>query len=296
MIVAFGEILFDVYADRERLGGAPFNFIYHVIRLTGKGGLITRVGDDARGRAIQKFLSERRIDLHELQIDSEKPTGTAVVALDSQGIPTFTITADVAYDAIAPSDKAILLADGCDIFYFGTLAQRAATSQKTLHQVARRAKQCFLDVNLRQNFYTADVLRHSLELADVVKLNGDELTVIDQLLFTESFSIEAAARRLIQQFSLRQLAVTLGSDGSWMFSGKTKSFYQTKADRVVDTVGAGDGFAAMMCAGGLAGWKLDTVHRTASEFSAALCGIEGALPDDDRFYEPFRSLFSHASR
>ncbi|MBX7153140.1 carbohydrate kinase [bacterium] len=296
MIAAFGEIVFDVYPDRERLGGAPFNLIYHIIRLTGKGALISRVGNDERGQNVQKFLSDRHLDIHGLQIDSKKPTGTAVVQLNQDGIPSFTITGGVAYDAIATTPEAEALVESCELFYFGTLAQRSMASQNTLYQIVRRAKQSFLDVNLRQNFYSADLLRISLELADVVKLNYEELRIIDALLFSETFSIEAAALRLIRTFSLLQLAVTLGNEGSWIFAEGEKTFHQTTIDHVVDTVGAGDGFAAIMCAGRIAGWTQDMIHRTASEFSAALCGIEGALPEDDRFYEPFRSLFSHAHK
>jgi fructokinase len=290
-IAAFGEILYDVYPEQELLGGAPFNFIYHVRQLTGNGAFISCIGNDDRGKKITLFFGNRKIDGTYLQIDPHHPTGAALVTVNDAGVPTFTIADDAAYDFIEPDPEALSLASSCEVLYFGTLAQRSTTSRDTLHTLCEAASHCFLDVNLRQHFYTKEILQSSLDHADIVKLNDEELQTIHSLFFSEPFEPDHSALLLMKYFSLSHLAVTMGSEGSILFSTTEKHLQKSIAEKVIDTVGAGDGFAAMLCAGLLAGWPLEKIHRAASNFSAALCGIEGALPDDDTFYDTYRKLF-----
>jgi fructokinase len=287
MIAAFGEILFDVYLDEEHLGGAPFNFIYHIHKLTGEGSIISRIGDDERGRKIYKFLAEKGIDQSFLHIDEEHPTGTATVRLDSSGTPTFTIEENVAYDFIeTPSG----FDNGIDLLYFGTLAQRSTISRNTLEQLINNSHKCFLDINLRQQYYTREILERSFAAADIVKLNLEEFQTIHPLFSSESFELEENTRSFLKKFSLSHLAVTLGENGSCIFTENESHFHQTKTKNVIDTVGAGDAFSAMMCLGILKGLPLNEIHKAASDFSAALCGIKGALPVDDGFYEGYKKV------
>jgi len=288
MVAAFGEILFDVFPEQELLGGAPFNFLYHIQALTGNGRFISRIGNDERGGVIRAFLQQHSIDQQYVQIDLHRPTGTAVVQVNSEGIPSFTITEESAYDYIEYSSDSARGLLNCEMLYFGTLAQRNEMSRSTLHQLSRTADRCFFDVNLRQQYYSAEILHQSFVLADIVKLNTEELERVHALFFSTRFSMDSAPGELMEKFSLSHLAVTMGENGSWMWMPEGKHFHRTAAPRMVDTVGAGDGFAAVMCAGILKNLPLKTIHRLASEFSAALCGIQGALPPDSEFYLPYK--------
>lgn len=285
MIASFGEILFDVYPGRELLGGAPFNFLYHVHALTGSGIFISRIGNDDRGAAVRKYMELHSIDQRYVQIDIHKPTGAAFVRLDNAGIPAFTIAEETAYDFIEAENDTIEAMKECDMLYYGTLAQRSETSRTTLYALSREADRCFFDVNLRQQFYSTEVLQRSLVLADIVKLNSEELETIHPMFSSEPFDRDSAARSLLQKFSLSHLAVTDGENGSWLYTEDTVHHHSTTANSVIDTVGAGDGFAAVLCVGILNGLPLEKVHSLASGFSAKVCGINGALPKDALFYQ-----------
>ena len=287
MIAAFGEILFDMYPGEEHLGGAPFNFIYHIHKLTGGGSIISRIGNDERGKNIQQFLSLKGMDQRFLQIDKNRSTGTVSVRLNGTGIPTFSIEDEVAYDFIeAPPD----FEKEIELLYFGTLAQRSVVSRNALQQLSGKTRRRFLDMNLRQRYYTPDILQQSFAIADIVKLNLEELQTIHPLFFSEPFELKESAQLFLEKFTLSHVAVTMGEGGSWMLMNDESHFCKTKTDRVVDTVGAGDGFSALMCLGILRGWPLEQINRTASEFSTALCGTKGAVPENDEFYEPYRRL------
>lgn len=291
MITAFGEILYDVYPERELLGGAPFNFLYHIRALTGSGTIISRIGNDDRGSAIREFLNRHAIGQEFLQIDLHHPTGTAVVALSDAGIPSFTITEESAYDFIEQTPDADAALTNCEMLYFGTLAQRSEVSRSTLYALSQNAARCFFDVNLRQEYYSTEVLQRSLVLADIVKLNAEELHTIHSLFFSAPYSLDRSASELLSHFSLTHLAVTLGEDGSWIYTPESHDFHRTTVPHVRDTVGAGDAFAAMMCLGIMREWPLKHIHELASAFSADICGIDGALPASDDFYEQYRKHF-----
>ncbi len=291
MITAFGEILYDVYPERELLGGAPFNFLFHVHALTGNGTIISRIGNDDRGSMIRDFLDRHTIDQKCLQIDLHHPTGTAVVELGSDGIPSFTITEESAYDFIehTPDTDAALI--NCEMLYYGTLAQRSETSRSTLYALSQNADRCFFDVNLRQEYYSTEVLQRSLVLADIVKMNADELETIHSLFFSAPFALAPSAAELVSHFSLSHLAVTMGEYGSWIYTPESGDFQRTPVQHVRDTVGAGDAFAAMMCLGIMRGWPVEEMHERASAFSAEICRIDGALPDGNEFYQQYRKYF-----
>jgi fructokinase len=290
MIASFGEILFDVYPDRELLGGAPFNFLYHIHALTGDGLFISRVGNDERGKKIRSFLEQHSINREHVQIDLHHPTGAAFVAMDKNGIPSFTIAEETAYDFIEPDAAALDAVAASEMFYFGTLVQRSDASRTTLYELSRQAEQCFFDVNLRQHYYSTEILHRSLTLADIVKLNEQELRIVHSLFFSTPFSLDTSPLLLMEKFSLTHLAVTLGENGSWIWTPTEKYFHKTIASVVRDTVGAGDAFAAMMCLGIVKGWSVKLLHERASAFSAAVCGIDGALPPDNSFYDQYRKI------
>lgn len=293
-ILCLGEILYDVYPDQRRLGGAPFNFAYHLHRLGHDVAFVSRVGRDPDGESIERFLNERGVPDGFLQRDDTHPTGIVRVSLDDRGVPDFTIVAPAAYDFIAYEEVlAERLRGGPDLIYVGTLAQRHAVSRETIQRVlAERPDptRVFYDVNLRQDFYSRDLLERTLRESDVVKLNADEFELVCGM-FGIGGSEPDAAAGLRGHFAIASLCITKGGDGSSLYDGSGAHHWRIgeRPDRpIIDTVGAGDAFSALMTDGMLGGAAAEPVLERASEFALRICGISGALPDDPGFYDDFQ--------
>lgn len=289
-ILCFGEILFDVFPEYKQLGGAPFNFAYHLVQFGPQVAFVSRIGQDANGEEILSFLKERDFPTHYMQIDAEYPTGIVQVTLDDQRKPDFEITEGVAYDFIRMEDELSQFdLHSVDLLYFGTLCQRHAVSRQTIqHVLATRPEsvRVLYDMNLRQSFYTQEILRQSLLQADIVKLNDDEFACIS-MLFGLANQEDEAARQLMDTFSLTHLCITKGAQGSTLWEHSQKFDWQNPDDgslQVIDTVGAGDSFAAVLAYGILEHWPGERIIRQASQFAAAVCTIPGAIPDEETFY------------
>jgi fructokinase len=289
-IAAFGEILFDIYANSKSLGGAPLNFIYHINKLTGSGRIISRVGKDSLGREAIDFLNSQGVLTNNIQIDDEHQTGAAIISLNEKGEPTFNIEENRAYDFInIDDDTKSLISQNTECLYFGTLAQRNEVSRNTLQSFFNKNIKYFFDVNIRQKFFTKEILSSSLNVANVVKLNFDELKLLNELFVQEIFDIETASKNLIDKFNIELLAITKGADGSVMFRDGKVDEQKPEPWKVVDTVGAGDAFAAITCIGYLKEWSLDKINKLANEFAGQICLINGALPKDDSVYDRFKN-------
>ena len=289
-ISAIGEILFDIYPGRKTLGGAPFNFIYHIIKLTGSGNFISAVGNDVAGNEIIQFIRKNEINDGYIQIKEEYPTGAAVANLDENKIPHWEIITGTAYDHILrePSLQK-LLDEQTDCLYFGTLAQRAATSRETIQSLldSKRLK-FFCDLNIRQNYYSKEIIEKSLSAANVLKLNIDELKLVNDLLINKPFDIVELSKAIAGNYKIDLICVTMGEDGSYLISGDDVNLFKQSISNVVDTVGAGDAFAAILCLGYLSGWDIAKINKLSSEFASEIVMIEGALPKDDLIYEKFK--------
>ena len=294
VITSVGEILFDVYNGEKKLGGAPFNFIYHVIKLTGKGNFISRVGDDEFGREIISFMEKEKISSKYLQIDKEHGTGKAIANLDENKIPHWVIESNTAYDFIEQTNELDSLIKNSDCVYFGTLAQRSSESRKTIQSLFGRNTKYFCDLNIRQDFFSNDVLETSLSSIDVLKLNEEELKLINKTFSKNPYDLEKSSQEILTEFDLDLLCVTCGENGSSLFNKKENNFYSVNVKNVVDTVGAGDAFAAILCIGYLEGWKLEKLNKFASEFAAEIVRVKGALPKDDSIYERFKEKIKNA--
>ncbi|KUG25323.1 fructokinase [hydrocarbon metagenome] len=286
-ITAIGEILFDVYTTQKKLGGAPFNFIYHVWKLTNDGKFISRIGNDNEGKEIIEFLEKQQFDTNFIQIDDSVNTGEVNVQLDENKIPTFEIIENRAYDFIEHRPELDELIKKSDLLYFGTLAQRNETSRNTIIKLTQNAKKVFCDINIRQNFYTKEIIHKSLDTSSAVKLNADELALINDLLIGNDYELKKTAYEIIEKYNLELFCVTLGSEGSYLFKGNEESFHKTEVNNIVDTVGAGDAYAAMMSLGYLMNWEIEKTNKLASEFAAEICTIKGAVPADDNIYNNF---------
>ena len=288
-IVAFGEILFDIYADSRNLGGAPLNFIYHINKLTGSGKIISRVGEDELGKEATNFLISKGLLTNAIQLDNEHRTGAANITLDEKGVPNFIIEQNRAYDFINIKEYAAaeILKD-IDCLYFGTLAQRNDVSRNSLHSLFNKPIKYFCDVNLRQKYYTKEILSDCLKEANVLKLNLDELKIMSDLFINEQFELNATSKKLMSIFNIEMLAVTKGTNGSSLFKGEEVNEHKPQTSKVVDTVGAGDAFASILCLGYLNNWELQKINKLANEFASQICLINGALPKDDSVYDRFR--------
>lgn len=295
-ILCIGEILFDVYPEEKYLGGAPFNFAYHLHRLGQSVAFVSRIGQDELGQEIGKHLDNLGFPSDFIQFDREYPTGNVRVELDNSGVPTFDIVPNVAYDFIAMRDDLTnYMGSGVDLIYFGTLAQRGRTSRETIHEILQRRPEnalSFCDINLRQDFYNWSVLDFSLKHSDIVKLNQDEFNLIRELFELPSGESEGGSA-MMEKFGIKSLCITKGDEGSALFhDGKIERLdeFETPNVKVVDTVGAGDAYASILALGVLDGWKGDAILKRAGGFAAAVCGIKGAIPLNRDFYSQLSDI------
>jgi len=295
-ITSIGEILFDVYPKFKKLGGAPFNFIYHIIKLTGDGHFISRIGKDENGKEILSFLNSRDISNKLIQIDEIHKTGEAIPTLNETKVPVWEIKKERAYDFIElTADVEEVIKDKTDCLYFGTLAQREETSRKTIRSLFNNNIKFFCDLNIRQNFYNKETLENSLNVSNVLKLNEDELKLISNIFTGKKYDVRGSALEITNKYNIELLCVTLGGNGSILFKEETQNHCDTniKNEEIVDTVGAGDAFAAVLCLGYLLRWDISKINHISSEFASEIVKINGALPDDDLIYQKFRPYFNY---
>lgn len=283
-IIGLGEVLWDVFADGPRFGGAPANFACSAAGVGGRGvhvSVVTGVGNDALGEQGLEEFRKRNVDVaHVTQLDCQ--TGQVLVQLDAQGQASYTFLEDTAWDNVAWTNDLRLLAQNTDAVCFGTLGQRSIVSRQTIRQfVHATPDRCLriLDINLRPPYWNDTVIRESLPLANVLKLNSDELPIVASCLLLQG-NEEELMRQLLQRFSLRLVALTRGAAGSLLLSSTgQRSELPGKKIMIVDTVGAGDAFTAALTVGLLQGRPLSEVHVWADRVAAFVCTQPGATPD-----------------
>jgi fructokinase len=281
-VVGVGEVLWDLLLTGPQLGGAPANFAYHAHALGAQVQVITRVGNDDYGREIIRRFPEMGLRDTTVQIDQTAPTGTAKVALSGDGLAHFTIQEDVAWDYLAVTREAVAVAREADAICFGSLAQRCEPSRNTIQQLVAAAPADSLrvfDINLRQQFYSRGLIEQSLQLANVLKLNDDELLSLADM-FSLIGSTEQQIERLAQTFGLRLVALTRGANGSLLYKEEEGRWSDcpSRPVKVVDTVGAGDSFTAALVLGLLRKMDLDEINTLANEVARYVCSRAGATP------------------
>jgi fructokinase len=279
-IFGLGEVLWDLFPAGRRLGGAPANFAYHARALGADARIVSRVGRDELGREIWQNLESLKIPTDGLSVDAEHPTGTVTVEVDAAGQPVYVIHEGVAWDYLEPSDKLRHELARAEAVCFGSLAQRSERSRQTIRALVEQtplsAVRVF-DVNLRQHYFSAEIIEESLRLANVVKLNDLELPVIGDLLGLAGTPRELMAA-LRERGSLRLVVCTRGGEGSLLYDGTSWCESAALAVPVRDTVGAGDAFTAAITMGLLAGWGLEKMAEFANQVAAYVCSCDGATP------------------
>lgn len=297
MVISAGEVLWDLFPDGPRFGGAPANFACHAALLGGRVTLLSAVGDDTRGSEALAILRGYGIDTSFVQRIADSPTGTVGVSVDVAGKPTFTIEAGSAWDRIAWTAELESRIAEADAIYFGTLGQRGEVSRVTIRRalgIARaRNVSRVLDVNLRRPFFDAALIRESVAGASVLKLSDDELKEVSAACgIAMEGGPEAALRALLSKYQLDLVALTRGADGALLVSPSEIVDQPGIPTIVCDTVGAGDSFTAALVIGLMRGDPLKAIARVACETASAVCARPGAVPD---LSKPTRSTSSPGS-
>lgn len=282
--VLFGEVLFDHFPDGQVvLGGAPFNVAWHLNAFSTRPLLITRIGNDSLGRRIRSAMQAWNMDLAGVQLDSAHPTGTVEVRIENNE-PHYEIVENSAWDYIDAS--ALPPVHDAALLYHGSLALRSPVSLRTLQALRTRlGVPTFVDINLRPPWWHKDEVRRQIEAARWLKINENELNTLT----SAEGDLTQHAETLQRDLGLDLLITTLGADGvlAHARSGSPLQVAPEKTVKLVDTVGAGDAFAAVIILGLLQNWGLDTTLHRAQDFASAMVGIRGATPDTNDFYTPF---------
>jgi fructokinase len=280
-VLGLGEVLWDVFPDERRVGGAPLNFAYFCGCLGAHAAVVSRVGNDADGRELVEAIARMGIDVSLIQIDPSRPTGHVRVNVGLDGVPTFECEAESAWDYIEATPEALEAARQADIIGFGTLAQRQEVSWKTIHTLLAAVKpQCLrvCDVNLRQQYYSPEFLTESFIQSDVVKLNEVELGMVKEILALAPRD-EEAARQLVQKFDLTALVLTLGNKGARAWSAREYAEVPGLLVRVRDTVGSGDAFIATFAMELARGGSLSSALYWGNVAGAYVATRPGATPE-----------------
>ena len=280
-VAGFGEVLWDIYPEAKTLGGAPSNFAIHSQELGANSFLISCIGDDSLGKDAQTLLNDFDLNTSGIQVNKFFPTGRVVVNLDQMGNASYKIDEESAWDHIIFDDNIRNICQLLDAVCFGTLAQRSSNSKKALKKILDSTPlNCLkvFDVNFRQEFYNIEIIKLSLERADIVKMNQFEFYQIANIVFI-SQEWKKGALSLIHEFDLKLVIITLGENGSIM---ATKNDYIVHTPKnkvnVLSTVGAGDAYTASVVFGWLNKKPLNEIVIEASNLASHVCGFMGAIP------------------
>lgn len=281
IVVGIGEALWDMLPEGRQIGGAPANFAYHVSQFGLEGIAVSAIGDDRLGRELVRAFERHGVNSH-LDI-VPYPTGTVQVELDAAGVPKYEITECVAWDNIPFTDELAELARHAKAVCFGSLAQRNEVSRQTIHHFldaipAENNALIVFDINLRQHFYTKEVIEDSMRRCNILKINDEELEVIRGMFDFGALDVQAACRRVMRAYALEILILTCGAAGSYVFTRGEVSYLSTPKVPVADTVGAGDSFTAAFIAEMLQGKSVAEAHRKAVATAAYVCTQHGAMP------------------
>ena len=280
IVVGMGEALWDVLPEGKKIGGAPANFAYHVSQFGLNSRVVSVVGDDKLGMEILDNFREKK--LNAMVEIVPYPTGTVQVELDAEGVPCYDIKEGVAWDNIPYTPALEDLAKHTKAVCFGSLAQRSVVSRDTINRFidAMPAEDTLkiFDINLRQGFYTKEILCNSFSKCNILKINDEELVTVSRMFGYPGIDLQDKCWILLAKYNLKMLILTCGVNGSYVFTPGNVSFVETPRVEVADTVGAGDSFTAAFVSSILSGLSIGEAHKLAVETSAYVCTQNGAMP------------------
>ena len=281
IIVGMGEALWDCLPEGKKIGGAPANFAYHASQFGFDSRVVSAVGNDELGDEIMEVFKEKQLKNQIERVDY--PTGTVQVTLDAVGVPCYEIKEGVAWDNIPFTDELKRLALNTRAVCFGSLAQRSETSRITINRFLDTMPDAegqlkIFDINLRQGFYTKEILCESMRRCNILKINDEELVTISRIFGYPGIDLQDKCWILLAKYNLKMLILTCGTNGSYVFTPGVVSFQETPKVPVADTVGAGDSFTAAFTAAILSGKQVPDAHKLAVEVSAYVCTPSGANP------------------
>lgn len=282
IVVGMGEALWDVLPEGKKIGGAPANFAYHVSQFGLPSRVVSAVGNDPLGREIVENFTSK--GLNHLIEEVPYPTGTVQIEIDPAGVPQYDIKENVAWDNIPYTARLEALAGQTRAVCFGSLAQRNVVSRDTINRFLDAMPQTadslvVFDVNLRQGFYTKEILCNSMKRCNILKINDEELVTVSRMFGYPGIDLQDKCWILLGKYNLRMLILTCGINGSYVFTPGNVSFQPTPKVEVADTVGAGDSFTAAFIASLLKGKSVAEAHALAVRTSAFVCTRKGAMPE-----------------
>lgn len=281
LVVGIGEVLWDLLPDGKKIGGAPANFAYHVSQFGLRGCVVSAIGFDALGDEIISDFAAKGLNSELQRVDY--PTGTVKVKLNADGIPAYDITEHVAWDNIPFTATLRDLARRTKAVCFGSLARRCPVSRETIAEFLDSIDPAndpliVFDINLRQHYYSRELIIDSLQRCNILKINDEELEIISDLLSLPGESVSDRCKFLVKAYGLHILILTCGTNGSYVFTLDGYFFRPTPVVEVADTVGAGDSFTATFIASLLRGDSIEQAHERATLVSAYVCTRNGAMP------------------
>ena len=280
VVVGLGAVLWDVFPDQTHFGGAPANFACHSKMLGGQSTMVSCIGKDQMGIDILKTFERYQVNTEAISQSTKYPTGTVLVDLDDEGQPSFHITPNVAWDFIPWSIETENLAQQTNAVCFGSLDQRSNRSRQTIQRFLQLTPvDCLkiFDINLRQDYYSDELIIQSLELANLLKLNDEELPVVKSILSLTGGTINQL-EQLKQKFKLELVSLTRGGKGSVLLTDEGVFDHPGLSVEVKDTVGAGDAFTATLAMGLLNQFEFETINEKANQVAAYVCSQSGAVP------------------
>lgn len=280
-LIGLGEVLWDVLPTGKQIGGAPANFAFHVSQFGLPVRVVSAIGSDALATETRSVFAERHLEA--IMPSLPQPTGTVIAEIDESGVAHYTFPDNVAWDNIPFTPEMEAMAHQTRAVCWGSLAQRSEVSRQSILRFVDTVpdgpgQYKIFDINLRQNFYTKEVICESMKRCNVLKINDEELVLIGRMFGYPGLDIENKCWLILGKYDLDMLVLTCGVNGSYVFTPGEMSFQSTPKVEVADTVGAGDSFTGTFCASILAGMTVAEAHERAVRVSAYVCTQNGAMP------------------
>lgn len=278
-VAGIGEVVWDIFPGHRTLGGAPYNYAFHCAQLSACAAIVSGIGSDPLGEDFLEVAAGKRLDVSCVQRESGFSTGQVSVTL-SDGTPSYAVCPGAAWDHLQQTTELFALAKRMGAVCFGTLGQRNEQSRSTIQAFVKACPETavkILDINLRQNFFSREVIQSSLELANILKISDEELPVLKEM-FRLTGDVDCQLADLVETFSLRLVAYTRGASGSLLVTPREKDDHPGCPGKAVDTVGAGDSFTAALSMGLFWGWPLNEMNEFANQVATFVCSQKGATP------------------